>query len=96
MFAGLVGAIAWNLITWYFGLPSSSSRADRGHGGGRAGGRWAKRGFVRGGVLGKVMIPAIVAPILAFVVAGAAILVLYRIVGRLHPRRSRAAFASAR
>ena len=38
------------------------------------------------GVLGKVMIPAIVAPVLAFVVAGAAILVLYRIVGRLHPR----------
>ena len=27
MFAGLVGAIAWNLITWYFGLPSSSSHA---------------------------------------------------------------------
>ena len=26
VFAGLVGAIAWNLITWYFGLPSSSSR----------------------------------------------------------------------
>ncbi len=27
VFAGLVGAIAWNLITWYFGLPSSSSHA---------------------------------------------------------------------
>ena len=27
IFAGLVGAIAWNLITWYFGLPSSSSHA---------------------------------------------------------------------
>src|ERR671928_119183 len=27
MFGGLVGAIAWNLITWYFGLPSSSSHA---------------------------------------------------------------------
>ena len=26
IFAGLIGAIAWNLITWYFGLPSSSSR----------------------------------------------------------------------
>src|SRR5918998_6355448 len=27
VFAGLVGAIAWNLTTWYFGLPSSSSHA---------------------------------------------------------------------
>src|SRR5438067_6567904 len=27
VFAGLVGAIAWNLVTWYFGLPSSSSHA---------------------------------------------------------------------
>src|SRR6266852_2468053 len=27
VFAGLVGAISWNLITWYFGLPSSSSHA---------------------------------------------------------------------
>src|SRR6478735_2102955 len=27
VFAGLVGAIAWNLITWYYGLPSSSSHA---------------------------------------------------------------------
>ena len=27
VFAGLIGAIAWNLVTWYFGLPSSSSHA---------------------------------------------------------------------
>src|SRR4051812_49591404 len=27
VFAGLVGAIAWNLATWYFGLPASSSHA---------------------------------------------------------------------
>ena len=27
IFAGLIGAIAWNLVTWYFGLPSSSSHA---------------------------------------------------------------------
>ena len=27
VFAGLIGAIAWNLATWYFGLPSSSSHA---------------------------------------------------------------------
>src|SRR6266550_3376721 len=27
VFAGLIGAITWNLLTWYFGLPSSSSHA---------------------------------------------------------------------
>jgi PiT family inorganic phosphate transporter len=41
--------------------------------------------FFESGILGKVMIPALVAPTLAFVVGGLAILVLYRIVGRLRP-----------
>jgi PiT family inorganic phosphate transporter len=86
VFAGLVGAIAWNLITWYFGLPSSSSHALIG---GMVGAVLVADGpsavSFEEGVLGKVMIPAIVAPILAFVVGGAAILLLYRIVGRLHP-----------
>jgi len=40
--AGLIGAIAWNLITWYFGLPSSSSHALIG---GYAGAAIAKGGF---------------------------------------------------
>ena len=85
VFGGLVGAIAWNLITWYFGLPSSSSHALIG---GVVGAALAAEGtdaLVSGGLLGKVLIPAVVAPILAFVVAGAAIVALYRIVGRLHP-----------
>src|ERR1041385_8872806 len=34
VFAGLLGAIVWNLITWYFGLPSSSSHGLIGGGGG--------------------------------------------------------------
>ena len=49
VFAGLVGAIAWNLITWYFGLPSSSSHALIGGMVGavlRGGGR--RRGLLRG------------------------------------------------
>jgi PiT family inorganic phosphate transporter len=40
--AGLIGAIAWNMITWYFGLPSSSSHALIG---GYAGAAIAKGGF---------------------------------------------------
>src|ERR687896_1043201 len=72
VFGGLVGAIAWNLITWYFGLPSSSSHALIG---GMVGAAFAAdgAGAVKGdGVLGKVAVPALVAPTLAFVTAAIA------------------------
>jgi PiT family inorganic phosphate transporter len=86
VFGGLVGAIAWNLITWYFGLPSSSSHALIG---GMVGAVFVAEGhenvFFQEGILGKVMIPALVAPVLAFIVGGLAIVFLYRITGRLRP-----------
>ncbi|HKF80252.1 MAG TPA: inorganic phosphate transporter [Thermoleophilaceae bacterium] len=85
VFGGLIGAIAWNLITWYFGLPSSSSHALIG---GMIGAAFAAEGanaVLAEGVLGKVMIPALVAPLLAFATAGLAILLIYRIVGRQRP-----------
>ena len=85
VFAGLIGAIAWNLITWYFGLPSSSSHALIG---GVVGSAVAAAGFdavLADGLVGKVLIPAVIAPILAFVVAGIAIGLVYRIVGRQRP-----------
>jgi inorganic phosphate transporter, PiT family len=86
VFGGLIGAISWNLITWYFGLPSSSSHALIG---GIVGAMLVANGpdavFFDEGVIGKVMLPALVAPILAFVVGGLSIMVLYRIVARLRP-----------
>jgi inorganic phosphate transporter, PiT family len=85
VFGGLIGAISWNVATWYFGLPSSSSHALIG---GVVGAAFAANGadaVLGEGLLGKVAVPAIVAPTLAFLVAGAAILVIYRIVGRLRP-----------
>src|SRR3954466_5879891 len=86
VFGGLVGAIAWNLITWYFGLPSSSSHALIG---GIVGAMLVANGpdavFFEDGIIGKVMLPAVVAPTLAFLVGGTAIVLLYRIVGRLRP-----------
>ncbi len=85
VFAGLIGAISWNLATWYFGLPSSSSHALIG---GVVGSAFVAEGpdaVFGDGLLGKVAVPAVVAPTLAFVVAGIAILVIYRIVGRLRP-----------
>jgi len=85
VFSGLIGAIAWNLATWYFGLPSSSSHALIG---GVVGAAFAAQGanaVFGDGLLEKVMIPALVAPVLALLTAGIAILLCYRIVGRQHP-----------
>jgi inorganic phosphate transporter, PiT family len=85
VFAGLVGAIAWNLATWYWGLPSSSSHALIG---GVVGSAFVAEGagaVYGSGIVDKVVVPALVAPLLAFAVGGLAILVAYRIVGRLRP-----------
>ena len=85
IFAGLIGAIFWNLLTWYFGLPSSSSHALIG---GVVGAAFVAAGAdaVKGaGLLEKVIVPALVAPIIAFLAAGGAILITYRMVGRLRP-----------
>src|SRR4029077_12962053 len=85
VFAGLVGAIVWNLVTWYVGLPSSSSHALVG---GVVGAMLAAQGVSAihlDGLAAKILIPALIAPVLAFAVAGIGILLCYRIVGRLAP-----------
>ncbi len=59
--AALLGAIAWNLGTWYFGLPSSSSHALIG---GLVGAALAGSiGVKWGGVIGKVVVPMVVSPL---------------------------------
>jgi PiT family inorganic phosphate transporter len=85
VFAGLIGAIAWNLITWYFGLPSSSSHALIG---GTVGATFAAKGAgaIQGtGLVEKVIVPGLIAPVLAFVVAIGSIVIAYRVIGRLRP-----------
>ena len=85
VFAGLIGAITWNLVTWYYGLPSSSSHALIG---GLVGAVIAAQSTASvdwSGLLGNLIVPAIVAPFIAFAVAGLAIVLVYRIVGRLRP-----------
>ena len=65
IFAGLMGAVIWNLLTWLLGLPSSSSHALFG---GLVGAAIVGAGFgaVNYGVLlSKVLLPAIVAPLIA-------------------------------
>jgi PiT family inorganic phosphate transporter len=62
--AALVGAITWNLITWYFGLPSSSSHALIG---GLVGAALASATQVKwAGVVDRVVIPMIVSPLVGF------------------------------
>jgi PiT family inorganic phosphate transporter len=84
-FAGLTGAIAWNLLTWAYGLPSSSSHALIG---GVVGAMLAAVGSsgVKGdAIITKIVIPAILAPISAFVVAGITIIAIYWLFGRRRP-----------
>jgi inorganic phosphate transporter, PiT family len=72
--SALVGAIIWNLVTWYFGLPSSSSHALIG---GLVGAALASAGAVQWkGVIDKVVIPMVVSPIVGFVLAGLFMLAL--------------------
>jgi PiT family inorganic phosphate transporter len=85
VFAGLIGAIAWNLATWYFGLPSSSSHALIGGVVGATLAAVGTSGVYFDGLFEKVVIPALVAPTLALLSAGLAILIIYRIVGRQRP-----------
>jgi inorganic phosphate transporter, PiT family len=72
--AGLLGAIAWNLITWYYGLPSSSSQALIGGlvGAGLVAGttvHWAT-------IWDKVVIPMVASPVIGFVLAFAVMLAI--------------------
>jgi PiT family inorganic phosphate transporter len=82
---GVVGAIAWNLTTWYLGLPTSSSHALIG---GVSGAAIAANGFdvmKWDGLLDKVLVPSLVAPILGFVGAGGLMLALFWIIRRRSP-----------
>src|SRR3954454_23209264 len=64
VFAALVGAIAWNLITWWYGLPSSSSHALIG---GLVGAALAASETVQWmGIVDKVVIPMVLSPLIGF------------------------------
>ena len=78
--ASLIGAITWNLITWYLGLPSSSSHALIG---GLLGATIAAVGFGAvnvSGVVNKVLIPLVTSPVLGFAFAFILMVVLSWIV----------------
>jgi PiT family inorganic phosphate transporter len=83
--AGLVGAITWDLITWYLGLPTSSSHALIG---GVSGSALAAQGsdVVKwNGIVEKVLIPSLAAPVLGLLGAALVMLVILWIVRRRSP-----------
>jgi len=79
VFAGLLGAITWNIVTWSFGLPSSSSHALIG---GVIGATLVSAGTsaVHGhSIVAKVVVPAVLSPVIAGLVAMLATRLAYRI-----------------
>ena len=86
VFGALIGAISWNGITWFFGLPSSSSHALIG---GLIGAAVAKVGFsslVASGV-GKTVLFIFVSPIMGFVLGGLLLVIVSWIFRRAKPSR---------
>jgi inorganic phosphate transporter, PiT family len=92
LFAGLLGAILWNLATWALSLPSSSSHALIG---GVVGAALVARGgeaVKSDGLFSEVIIPAVVAPVVAGLVGLVATFVAYRIRARISRRRADGGF----
>src|SRR5438445_9288475 len=84
VFAAVVGAIVWNLVTWYLGLPSSSSHALIG---GLIGAAIASSGTVKWhGIVSKVLIPMVVSPVVGFVAAFLLMLAILWGFRRVNPR----------
>src|SRR5947199_991704 len=83
--AALVGAIVWNLLTWWLGLPSSSSHALIGGLVGAALVQSGEKGVLWHGVAHKIVIPALPAPAIARGAAFGLRVVIYWVFQRLNP-----------
>jgi inorganic phosphate transporter, PiT family len=83
--AAVFGAIVWNLLTWWLGLPSSSSHALIGGLVGAALVQSGSKGVEWHGIVHKVVIPAVWAPTLAFAGAFVLLLAIYWVFQRLTP-----------
>lgn len=87
IFAGLIGGILWNLLTWLFGIPSSSSHALFG---GLIGAGLAALGLAGvnwSGVFAKVILPALAAPFIAGLVAACGTWLVYRLTRKVNKKR---------
>jgi PiT family inorganic phosphate transporter len=85
LLAALLGAIAWNLLTWWFGLPSSSTHALVGGLCGAALVRAGTKGVLWHGLWEKVIIPAAASPVIGFLGAFILVVLIYRLFFRVSP-----------
>ncbi len=83
VFAGLVGGILWNLVTWLLGLPSSSSHALFGGLIGAAIAALGLGGVKWSGVLSSIILPAVFAPLVAGLVAAVGTWAVFAITDRV-------------
>src|SRR4029078_5916759 len=92
--AGLFGAIIWNLTTWYFGLPSSSSHALIG---GLVGAALAAGATVHWQtIVDKVLIPMVASPLVGFILAFLLMLAFMWILRRRNPKKVACTFRMLR
>jgi inorganic phosphate transporter, PiT family len=89
---GLVGGILWNLLTWLFGLPSSSSHALFGGLIGATIAALGVGGVKWDGVVSSIVLPAVFAPVVAGLVAGLGTWVVFKIVTTVPEQRRDAGF----
>jgi PiT family inorganic phosphate transporter len=90
--AALIGAIAWNLLTWRLGIPSSSSHALIG---GLLGASLISAGFAAwqvDGIVGKVIVPLIGSPIVGFTLGLLFMALIFNVFRRAHPARLNGVF----
>ena len=87
IFAGLIGGILWNLFTWLFGIPSSSSHALFGGLIGAGLAAIGSSGVNWSGITQKVLIPAVAAPVIAGIVAVCGTWLIYRITRKVLENR---------
>ncbi|MBX9848612.1 MAG: inorganic phosphate transporter, partial [Rhodocyclaceae bacterium] len=86
IFGALVGAIAWNIITWYYGIPSSSSHALIG---GLVGAGLAKAGLdpLLWAGIGKTVLFIVIAPTLGFILGGVLWVIVAWLCNGMTPRK---------
>jgi len=92
IFAGLIGGILWNLLTWLFGIPSSSSHALFGGLIGAGLAALGTAGINWSGITSKVIVPAVAAPVIAGIVAACGTWLVYRITRNVMPKRREEGF----
>jgi PiT family inorganic phosphate transporter len=85
LLAALLGAIAWNLLTWWLGLPSSSTHALVGGLCGAALVKAGSKGVLWHGLWEKVIVPAAASPVIGFAGAFVLVVLIYRLFFRSSP-----------